>query len=63
MRQEDKEHIKEEISVIQDRLNQLTKQLDEKPEETIAPQDTDVIRDEDIPVVYIDTTTKATEVE
>jgi hypothetical protein len=61
MKKEDKEHIKEEISAIQDRLNKLAQQLDEEPEETEAPAAAHEIKDEDIPVVYIDTSKKATD--
>jgi len=59
MNKEDKEHIKEEISAIQSRLESLTKQLDEAPEEITAPEAADEIKDEDIPVVLIDTSRKA----
>lgn len=55
MKKEEKEHILDEISAIQDRLQSLTKQLDEESDKAPAPEDADVVHDEDIPVVYIDT--------
>lgn len=55
MKKEEKEHILEEISAIQDRLQTLTRQLDKAADETTTTEDADEIREEEIPVVYIDT--------
>ena len=58
MKKEEKEHILDEISAIQDRLQSLTKQLDEESEEAPVTEDDDVVHDEDIPVIYIETSGK-----
>lgn len=58
MKKEEKAHILDEISAIQDRLQSLTKQLDEESGEVPVPEDDDVVHDEDIPVIYIETAGK-----
>lgn len=55
MRKEEKEQILEEISAIQDRLQSLTRQLDEAANEATTTEAADEIREEEISVVYIDT--------
>ncbi len=60
MKEEDKENIKEEIVSLQNKLDNLVNILatEEAPSSTSEQQDEqDVVQNENIPVVYIDTTT------
>lgn len=64
MTEEDKQNIKEEITSLQNKLDTLINNLgaDEAPVGTIEKQhDEDVVQDENIPVVLIDTTTEQEE--
>ncbi|ARS37497.1 hypothetical protein [Pontibacter actiniarum] len=55
MKEEEKEAIRKEILRVQGKLDSLVAQLEDGAEKA-SEDDEDVVRNEDIPTVYIDTT-------